>query len=213
MAILGINCATENISLAIINSEHKHYEKFWQGPTLKAENLTSYLDEILSTAKLKLTELKLIGIANGPGAFTGMRLSLITAKTIALGFQIPLVPISTLAAAAYQYRHLNTEQKNIRIILTACRGDVNTALFTKDLARLEPDHAVKPETISGDKDTFILENPVVDALSIAALASQSNKSYDKSEILALVPNYSHEARVNLTSKPELRHLKISKLQK
>lgn len=46
-------------------------------------------------------DLQLIAVARGPGSFTGTRLGVVTARTLAQQLDIPLFAISTLAAAAY----------------------------------------------------------------------------------------------------------------
>lgn len=216
MAVLAINCTTENLCLAIITThpptpslENRggEFERCWTGPTIKAENLVIFLDELLKEANISIKDITKIGIASGPGAFTGLRLSVTTAKTIALAQQIPLIAISTLEALAYQYKE-KAENQNIRIVLDACRGDVSTALFTSDISRLEPDHPIKQEAVPQEQNTLLVLNPVPDALTIAKLAAASDETFNKEKILALVPTYSHESRINYTDKPELQHLKI-----
>lgn len=212
MAVLGLNCATENISLAILHNG-QITEKNLTSETIKAEQLVLFLDELLKKVNLTLNDLKKIGIAIGPGAFTGLRLSLVTAKTIALAKQIPLVAVSTLEALAHQEKAKLKDHKKLRIILNACRGEVTTALFDQDLTRLEPDHALKENEINLlEKDTLIIKDPLAGAAVIASLAEQSTLPFEKNTILKLEPAYSHAARINKTNKQELRHLKISNLK-
>lgn len=207
--ILGLNFATEKLCLAISGTST---EKCYHGQTIKAEFLLEYLDELLKENNLTLKNISGIGIAIGPGAFTGLRLSLVTAKTLALELNIPLVPVSTLEALAFQYQS-EAQNRNIRVILNACRGESATALFDKNLSRLEPDHIVKTADAPREKNFFVLENRPTDAKSVCQLtelAIRHKKILSRVEILKLVPAYSHDSRINLTNKPELRHLKIAK---
>lgn len=210
MAVLGINCATENISLAVLVNG-KTTEQNLQGETIKAENLLVFLDELLKKQQLTLADLHKIGIAIGPGAFTGLRLSLIVAKTIALEKKIPLIALSTLEALAHQEKSKVPAGKNIRIVLKACRGEVTTALFDQNLNRLEKDCALKEAEIIDLADTFIIKDPLAGAATIANLANQSDLVFDRTSILKMSPAYSHAARINKTNKKELQHLKISTL--
>jgi len=162
----------------------------------------------LQASHLTLKDISRIGIAIGPGAFTGLRLSLVTAKTLALELNIPLAPVSTLEALAVQYQ-AKADGKNIRVIMDTCRGESATALFDKNLSRLEPDHTVKTPDAPREKENFVLENQPPDAKSVCALAAKADKLLSRAEILTLAPAYSHGSRVNLTDKPELRHLKIA----
>ncbi|MDR1996952.1 MAG: tRNA (adenosine(37)-N6)-threonylcarbamoyltransferase complex dimerization subunit type 1 TsaB [Candidatus Margulisbacteria bacterium] len=230
MIILGFNFATENSGLAVSmgaeppvkGSQHEApeglplsalpqtAEKIYHGQTIKAEFLPGYLDELLQENKLTLRDIDRLGIAIGPGAFTGLRLSLVTAKTIALALNIPLVPVSTLEALALQYQ-AEAAGRRIRVLMTACRGESATALFDGNLQRLEPDHVLKTADIPGviaAEETLLVDNRPADARSICALAARAGHFLSRAEILKLTPVYSHESRVNYSAKPELRHLKI-----
>ncbi|MDR1452499.1 MAG: tRNA (adenosine(37)-N6)-threonylcarbamoyltransferase complex dimerization subunit type 1 TsaB [Candidatus Margulisbacteria bacterium] len=211
MLTLGFNFATEDLCLAVVSGRTLRLrsvsvEKKYRGATIKAEYLPDYLDELFRAAKINLKKISRLGIAIGPGAFTGLRLSLVTAKTLALELRIPLVTVSTLAALAAQYR-AEAGGKKIRVILNACRGEVTTALFDQDLRRLEPDHVVK-QNILREPENFIIENRPANALAVCELAARTQAVFDRAQILPLTPQYSHASRVNLTAKPELQHLKI-----
>ena len=201
MNILGINCATEHLCVALLKDETLT-ERSWDGQTIKAEHLLSFIQEVLSAAQATLADVQAIALAIGPGAFTGLRLSCVTAKTICLEKNIPLIPISTLEAL--QVHH--APDKKIRIVLDACRGDVSTALFDHG-ARLELDHPVPRATVS-DFTEEILDNPIADAATLCYIARDSKPLFDKHAILKISPLYSHESRINKTNKPELQHLKI-----
>jgi tRNA threonylcarbamoyl adenosine modification protein YeaZ len=207
MVILALNAATEVLSVAVCSPDSLVRERFLEGPTIKAENLIPHIQEILAEGKLTLKDLTAVALAIGPGAFTGLRLSLVTAKTICLELEIPLTPISTLAALAYQYRD-RAQGKKLRIVLKACRGDVTTALFAPDGSRLEEDHPLKAESIPQNPDEVVLFDPVPEAAALAEIGFREKTQFDREAILALTPRYSHESRINFSSKPELQHLKI-----
>ena len=206
MLTLGFNFATEDLCLAVSDGRQISLEKKYHGPTIKAEYLPDYLDELLRASKTNLKKISRLGIAIGPGAFTGLRLSLVTAKTLALELRIPLVAVSTLAALAAQY-HAEASGKNIRVFLNACRGEMSAALFDHDLRRLEPDHVVK-QNVPREPENFIIENRPVNALAVCEIAARAETVFDRAKILPMTPQYSHASRVNLTARPELQHLKI-----
>ena len=211
MTILALNCATENLALALLKQDDSSIERFYHGQTIKAELLNLFIKELLQEGAIELTELTGLAVAIGPGAFTGLRLSLVTAKTLALALQIPLAAISTLEALAWQHR-FRAEGQNLRIALAACRGELTTALFAPDMRRLEADHAIPAEelaTICAAEQSCCLENPSTDALTLSRLAQLPGWAVKEQELLPLVPRYSHQSRVNKSSKPELQHLKIA----
>lgn len=56
------------------------------------------LDEMLSIKKMKLKDFDRVVVINGPGSFTGIRIGLTVAKTIAYSLNIPIYTISSLKA-------------------------------------------------------------------------------------------------------------------
>lgn len=86
---------------------------------------------MLFTAPRAWTELDFLAVAQGPGGFTGTRLGMVTARTLAQQLKIPLYSISTLAAVAHRYwseEKVSTEQA-IALDMRAQRGQRFTALY------------------------------------------------------------------------------------
>lgn len=60
--------------------------------------LLPYISELLNAHHLLLEQIDLIGVCIGPGAFTGVRVGVMTAKSLAFGANIPLVGFDSFAA-------------------------------------------------------------------------------------------------------------------
>ncbi|MFP7674225.1 tRNA (adenosine(37)-N6)-threonylcarbamoyltransferase complex dimerization subunit type 1 TsaB [Marivita sp. S0852] len=69
-------------------------------PTAKgqAERLVPMLEDILSQHDKSWSDLTRIGVGIGPGNFTGIRISVSTARGLALGLGIPAIGVSSLDA-------------------------------------------------------------------------------------------------------------------
>ncbi|MEX0955282.1 MAG: tRNA (adenosine(37)-N6)-threonylcarbamoyltransferase complex dimerization subunit type 1 TsaB [Rhizobiaceae bacterium] len=65
-----------------------------------AEHLMTGIDDALAAAGTTYAELDLIGVAVGPGSFTGIRVGVAVARGLALALKIPSVGITTLDALA-----------------------------------------------------------------------------------------------------------------
>ena len=68
----------------------------------QAERLMPLLQEILDQAGITWSDLDRIGVGVGPGNFTGIRISVATARGLALSLGIPTIGISTLDAIRAQ---------------------------------------------------------------------------------------------------------------
>ena len=67
-----------------------------------------------------------IGVDIGPGLFTGMRVGIATAKSMAYALQVPVVGVSSLDLLAHPLRH---SSKVIASVIDARKGEVFYAFF------------------------------------------------------------------------------------
>ncbi|GAA0713697.1 tRNA (adenosine(37)-N6)-threonylcarbamoyltransferase complex dimerization subunit type 1 TsaB [Dokdonella soli] len=101
MNLLAIETATECCSAALLAGE-RAFTRSELAPRRHAELLLPMCDELFAEAGIKRRDLDAIAVGCGPGAFTGVRLAISAAQGIALALDIPVVPVSSLAALALQ---------------------------------------------------------------------------------------------------------------
>ncbi len=68
----------------------------------QAERLFPLLEELLAEADKGWHDLSAIGVCTGPGNFTGVRISVASARGLALSLKIPAIGVSILDALAFQ---------------------------------------------------------------------------------------------------------------
>jgi tRNA threonylcarbamoyl adenosine modification protein YeaZ len=73
-------------------------ERRWLAGYRHGEELLTRTDELLTSNRVALAELGGIVVGTGPGAFTGMRVGLATAKALARGLDIPIAGVATSEA-------------------------------------------------------------------------------------------------------------------
>ena len=66
----------------------------------QAERLVPLLEEILAETGLAWSDIDRIGVGVGPGNFTGIRISVATARGLALGLGAPAIGVTTFDAIA-----------------------------------------------------------------------------------------------------------------
>lgn len=99
MKILVFETSTEACSVALWLDGEVH-ERFALAPRQHAQLALAWADALLADAGIARGALDAIGFGRGPGAFTGVRLAIALAQGIALGLDLPLLPVSTLAVLA-----------------------------------------------------------------------------------------------------------------
>ncbi|MDY6064819.1 MAG: tRNA (adenosine(37)-N6)-threonylcarbamoyltransferase complex dimerization subunit type 1 TsaB [Finegoldia sp.] len=102
-----------------------------------SESLLVMIDQLLDQLDMKISEIDLYAVCEGPGSFTGLRIGMTVAKTFAQVFDKPIVGVSSLAALA---NVINTDKKIIPL-LDARGGRVYYSVFKNDgkLERLSKD--------------------------------------------------------------------------
>jgi tRNA threonylcarbamoyladenosine biosynthesis protein TsaB len=98
------------------------------------EVLVPAIDELCRQAGISAADLDAVAVDIGPGLFTGLRVGLATATTIATARNIPAVGVTSLEALAHPHRR---RQGQLAAVVDARRGEVYWALFEGDGQRLK----------------------------------------------------------------------------
>ena len=108
----------------------------------QSELLLPMVTDMLKRLKISFDDIELVAVSVGPGSFTGVRIGVSLVKGLAFGADIPISPVSTLEALAYNLFGLD----GIYVaVMDARRDQVYSAVFEKDgerLKRLTEDDAI-----------------------------------------------------------------------
>jgi tRNA threonylcarbamoyladenosine biosynthesis protein TsaB len=127
--ILGLDTATAATAVCVLRSDDDRAFEVRPAPAdlfarpAHAVELMPAVALVLEQAALGFDALDAVAVGVGPGAFTGLRIGIATARAIASARALPVLPVSSLSALAS-----GGEADLILAVLDARRGEVFTAL-------------------------------------------------------------------------------------
>ncbi|WP_042170778.1 tRNA (adenosine(37)-N6)-threonylcarbamoyltransferase complex dimerization subunit type 1 TsaB [Paenibacillus gorillae] len=135
LPILAFDTSTAAMSAAIRQGEQTLGEIHSLAERNHSVHIIVHLKQLLEQCGVKGQDLGAIAVGNGPGSYTGMRIAVAAAKTLAWVWKKPLIGISSLEALAYGGIHQRNDSKTtagvhwVLPIMDARRGQVYTAGF------------------------------------------------------------------------------------
>ncbi|MEZ5584598.1 MAG: tRNA (adenosine(37)-N6)-threonylcarbamoyltransferase complex dimerization subunit type 1 TsaB [Candidatus Competibacteraceae bacterium] len=128
MKLLALDTSTEACSAAAMVDDEV-IERYELAPRRHAALILPMIEAVLAEAGLTAGQLDAVAFGRGPGAFTGIRIGVGVAQGIAFAADLPVAPISTLAAVAYNaYSERNAS--HIAVALDARMGEVYWATYS-----------------------------------------------------------------------------------
>jgi tRNA threonylcarbamoyladenosine biosynthesis protein TsaB len=131
--LLSIETSSEACSVALaLNGEV--FEKFEHEPMQHAELILPMVQMLLAEGELPLGALDAIAFGRGPGSFTSLRIGIGVVQGLAWGADVPVVPVSSLAAVAQEAFGQLTDPRISRIwvAMDARMQEVYSAAFILD---------------------------------------------------------------------------------
>jgi len=125
--LLAIETATESCSAALLLGNDV-IERSEIAPRRHAELILPMIESLLAEAGMTRRRIDGIAVGRGPGAFTGVRLAISVAQGLALGLDVPVVPVSSLAALA---QDAPTEDLPILAVIDARMGEIYAGAFRR----------------------------------------------------------------------------------
>jgi tRNA threonylcarbamoyladenosine biosynthesis protein TsaB len=138
MLVMGLDTALQRCSVAILRDGAVVGDQSMDMARGHAEHLAPMAAAVLGEAGVTIAELDRIGVVVGPGGFTGVRIALSFARGLAIGVDIDVVGITSLAALAGNVDDAG-DGELIAPIIDARRGQVYAALYeSSGLCRVQP---------------------------------------------------------------------------
>lgn len=203
MKILAFDTSSTALSVALLEDEHMVAELTLTVKKNHSISLMPVIDFLVDQAGWEPADLDRIVVAKGPGSYTGVRIAVATAKTLAYSLGIDLVGLSSLLALA----DLETEGVLIPI-MDARRNNVYAGIYDAKKQAVMPEQHIAMESlldtakaypdvtfvgeVSPFKDQIMAALPeakVWSTLPSASLLGRIGASQTPEEIDTFVPNY------------------------
>ncbi|GAA5347010.1 tRNA (adenosine(37)-N6)-threonylcarbamoyltransferase complex dimerization subunit type 1 TsaB [Planifilum fimeticola] len=126
MKILAIDTSTLVMGVSLLDDDRVLGEVTTNLRKDHSVRLMPTVARLLEELRLSLSDLDLIAVASGPGSYTGVRIGVTTAKTMAWSRNLPLIGISSLAVLAMNGLRFDGK---IAPLFDARRDRVYTGLF------------------------------------------------------------------------------------
>lgn len=98
--LLAIDTSTRFVGVALYNGAQVLGEEVWSSHDYHTVELAPAVNHTLARCGLKMSDLSALGVATGPGSFTGLRIGMALAKGICLARHLPLIGVPTLDVLA-----------------------------------------------------------------------------------------------------------------
>lgn len=127
MIYLAIDTTTEISSIALADGHDILAEYDFAHKMDLSRRLMPNIESLLMDFGLKTKDIGGLGVSVGPGSFTGLRIGVTTAKTLAQALDVPIVGIVSLDLLARQFEYLPNAL--VCSLIKVHRGEVYFAFY------------------------------------------------------------------------------------
>lgn len=166
MICLFFDTSSDLLKVSLIKDDKIIFDKELHTKNDHSSYLIPTIDEAFKSNNIDFKELDEIIVGNGPGSFTGTRISIAVAKTYAFSFNIPVYMISSLEELIYD----NDGYDFYVPIIEEKKDNLYFSIFDKDKKRVMDDTYSSTEYMY--KKLEELDGKIL-------LISLSNKEYEK----------------------------------
>jgi tRNA threonylcarbamoyladenosine biosynthesis protein TsaB len=124
--LLTIATATRTASVSITSGENLIAELTVNPPGTQSEVVLPGIEQLLSESGLSYDDLDAVSVVTGPGAFTGLRVGVATAKGLSMATGKPLIGVSSLQSLAVQ---IPVSSYPVCALIDARKGEVYAGCY------------------------------------------------------------------------------------
>jgi tRNA threonylcarbamoyl adenosine modification protein YeaZ len=142
--LLAFDTATPLVTVALHDGADVVWEGVSERPLQHGEQLAPLIDRALRETGLVRQDLTAVGVGVGPGPFTGLRVGLVTARTLGYVLELPVYGVCTLDVLAVEAVDSGAVTTGFVVATDARRKEVDLASYDETGRRLEGPVVVRP---------------------------------------------------------------------
>jgi tRNA threonylcarbamoyl adenosine modification protein YeaZ len=146
--LLTFDTATPLVSVALHDGDDVVLELSSERPMKHGEQLAPLIERALAEAGLVRQDLTAIAVGVGPGPFTGLRVGLVTARTLGFVLEIPVYGVCSLDVIAVEAVDTGTVTGGFVVATDARRKEVYLASYDEGGARLDGPVVERPAAVA-----------------------------------------------------------------
>jgi tRNA threonylcarbamoyl adenosine modification protein YeaZ len=143
--MLTFDTSTAFVSVAVHDGAEVVARLSSELPQQHGEQLAPLIVAALSEARIVRQDLTALGVGVGPGPFTGLRVGLVTARTLGFVLEIPVYGVCGLDVLAVEAVATGSVGSDFVVATDARRKEVYLATYDVDGSRLEGPVVVRPD--------------------------------------------------------------------
>ena len=148
--LLALDTATPLVTVALHDGADVVVELTAERPMKHAEQLAPLIERALRETGLVRQDLTAVAVGVGPGPFTGLRVGLVTARTLGFALEVPVYGVCSLDVLAVEAVATRAVDRDFVVVTDARRKEVYLAAYDAEGVRLDGPVVGKPADLADD---------------------------------------------------------------
>lgn len=148
--LLAFDTATPLVTVALHDGDRVLVEHSSEQPMKHGEHLAPLIARAMEDVGIVRQDLTAIAVGVGPGPFTGLRVGVVTARTLGFVLDLPVYGVCSLDAIALEVVGTAATPGSFLVATDARRKEVYLASYDADARRLEGPVVTRPAEVATD---------------------------------------------------------------
>ncbi len=148
--LLSFDTATPLVSVALHDGDDVVAERVSEAAMKHGEHLAPLIAAVMSDVGIVRQDLTAIAVGVGPGPFTGLRVGLVTARTLGFVLEIPVYGVCSLDVLAIEAVDTGAVSGDFLVATDARRKEVYLASYDNQGSRLDGPLVANPADVASD---------------------------------------------------------------